>query len=277
MKNKTVKKRIVHHKGMVRKNRQLNGYHYYGGDYMPTVFLSPSAQEFNPYAGGGNEEYYMNLVTDALIPYLEASGIVYSRNNPERPFTDAVRLSNEGEYDLHLALHSNAAGAGNAGSVRGSQVYYYPGSTKGQRAADIFANNMKEIYPIPDLVRTVPTTTLGEIIRTKAPAILIEVAYHDNTEDADWIRDNISEIAENLAMSVGDFLGVEIVMPFDEPSGLVRTQGGNLNIRAQPTVNSDIKGKIPNGTRIPLLSEQGGWYLTRYAGVTGYVSGEYIT
>ena len=30
---------------------------------MPTIYLSPSTQEFNPYVNGGNEEYYMNLGT----------------------------------------------------------------------------------------------------------------------------------------------------------------------------------------------------------------------
>ena len=33
---------------------------------MPTIYLSPSTQEFNPYNGGGNEEYYMNLIADAM-------------------------------------------------------------------------------------------------------------------------------------------------------------------------------------------------------------------
>ena len=60
---------------------------------------------------------------------------------------------------------------------------------------------------------TVPTTTLVELRRTKAPAVLVEVAYHDNVEDANWIINNIEEIAENLALSVADFLGV----PFIEP------------------------------------------------------------
>ena len=33
---------------------------------MPKVFLSPSTQEWNPYAGSenGNEELYMNLIAD---------------------------------------------------------------------------------------------------------------------------------------------------------------------------------------------------------------------
>ena len=29
---------------------------------MPSIYLSPSTQEFNPYIIGGNEEYYMNLM-----------------------------------------------------------------------------------------------------------------------------------------------------------------------------------------------------------------------
>ena len=33
---------------------------------MPKVYISPSLQEYNPYVDGGNEEYYMNLVADAM-------------------------------------------------------------------------------------------------------------------------------------------------------------------------------------------------------------------
>ena len=88
---------------------------------MPSVFLSPSTQEFNPYIDGGNEEYYMNIITDALIPYLEASGIEYERNDPSKTFANSVRLSNQGNFDLHLALHSNAAPPANAGQARGSR------------------------------------------------------------------------------------------------------------------------------------------------------------
>ncbi len=175
---------------------------------MPSVFLSPSTQEYNPYVGGGNEEYYMNILTDALIPYLEAAGIEYERNDPSKTFANSVALSNARNYDLHLALHSNAAPPPNAGKVRGSQVYYFAGSPQSTRAANIFADNLKQIYPDPEKVTTIPTTTLAEIVRTKAPAILIEIAYHDNPEDAEWIRDNIDAIAQNLALSVAEFLNV---------------------------------------------------------------------
>ncbi len=243
---------------------------------MASVFLSPSAQEFNPYVDGGNEEYYMNVITDAIEPYLTASGISFGRNDPDKSFTDAVRLSNAGQYGLHLALHSNAALPAQAGRVRGSQVYYFPDSAESKRAADIFVSQLKKIYPLPDLVKSVPTTTLGEVIRTKAPAVLIEVAYHDNPEDAEWIRDNIDTIARYMALGTGEFLGTAIQTPDNTPTGIVTTQGGRLNLRMQPTVNSDIRAKIPNGTALPLLEKVNGWYLTQYNGARGYVSGEYI-
>ena len=84
---------------------------------MPSVYLSPSLQEYNPYIDGGNEEYYMNLIADAMEPYLRASGIDFRRNDPDMTLSQAIADSNKGNHDLHLAIHSNAAPEGSAGSV----------------------------------------------------------------------------------------------------------------------------------------------------------------
>lgn len=178
---------------------------------MPSVFLSPSLQEWNPYINGSSEEYYMNLIADAIEPYLTAAGIAYARNSPSQTLTEAIAQSNAGSYDLHLAIHSNAAGAANSGGVRGTDVYYYPTGAKGKKAAQIIAENWRDIYPLPDLVRTVSSTTLAELRRTKAPAVLIETAYHDNLADAEWIQENIGVIGRNLAQSIAQFLGVPFV------------------------------------------------------------------
>lgn len=179
---------------------------------MPSVFLSPSTQENNPYVNGGTEEYFMNLVADAIEPYLTASGVSFSRNIPTETLSQAIAKSNAGNYDLHFAIHSNAAGEANAGKVRGADFYYYPTSSKGRRAADIFVSNFQSIYPLPDKVKTVATTTLAEIRRTKAPAVLAEIAYHDNLADAEWIQENIGAIGRNLAYSITQILEV----PFKE-------------------------------------------------------------
>ncbi len=180
---------------------------------MPTLFLSPSVQEFNPYVDGGNEEYYMNLIADAMEPYLTASGINFVRNNPGVTTAQVIRDSNSGNYDLHLAIHSNASPDSIRGQQQGTDIYYYPSSANGRRFAEIIQKNFKTIYPNPNNVDVIPTTTLGEVKRTKAPAVLIEVAYHDNPQDAQWIRDNIGDIARILSQSVAEYFGI----PFREP------------------------------------------------------------
>ena len=109
---------------------------------MPSIYLSPSTQEFNPYIIGGNEEFYMNLIADAMEPYLYATGIDFTRNSPQMTAASSIAASNAGSYDLHVALHSNAVGEG-AQSRRGSEVYYYPTSVWGRKAAEIIANNLK--------------------------------------------------------------------------------------------------------------------------------------
>lgn len=245
--------------------------------FIPTIYLSPSTQEFNPYFGGGNEEEYMNLVADAMIPYLDASGINYVRNTPDMTAGSSIIASNNGNYDFHLALHSNASGSGN-GNVRGAEFYYYPRSANGQRAAQIFANNFKEIYPLPDRVKTVPTTTLGEVVRTRAPAVLAEVAYHDNPEDAEWIRNNIDAMARNLVLSLTDYFDI----PFNVPNSnaitaTVKTNtGSNLNIRQQPDINSPRIGSIPNGTKVTVYYSTGEWSLVKYGNTSGYVNNRYL-
>ncbi len=173
---------------------------------MPIIYLSPSTQEFNPYVDTGNEEYWMNQIADRMESDLAEDGIEFVRNDPATNAATAIRESNSGNYDLHFALHSNASPASLAGSLRGSDVYYYPGSAEGRRAADIIVRNLKEIYPNPEDVRALPTTTIGEVRRTRAPSVLVELAYHDNYEDAAWIRENVDEIAENLAESIAEFL-----------------------------------------------------------------------
>ncbi len=182
----------------------------------PSVFLSPSVQDFNLYVTGeGSEEYWMNLITDAMIPYLEASGIRYGRNNPDETLSQAIAASNAGNYDFHLAIHSNASPPTTPGLYRGPNVYYYASSEEGRRMANIIADNFKVIYPDPNLVITVPNTTLAELRQTRAPSALVEVAFHDNWQDATWIMNNVYTIGRTLALSLTEYFGI----PFIEPQG----------------------------------------------------------
>ncbi len=240
---------------------------------MPIIYLSPSTQEFNPYAGGGNEEQYMNLIADAMEPYLASSGIRFVRNTPDMTAATSIAQSNSGNYDFHLALHSNASNNGNA---RGIEAYYYPTSANGKRFAEIAARNLQLIYPLPNSSRIVPTTSLGEVRRTKAPSVLLEIGYHDNPQDAQWIRSNVNAIAENLVLSLTEYFGI----PFNYPQSIyvanVATQGSNLNVRYLPSVTSTVVGSIPNGSEVTVYATLPGWSLVGYNQTVGYVNSSFL-
>ena len=244
---------------------------------MPTIYLSPSLQEFNEYVNGGSEEYYMNLLADEMEPYLVSSGIKFVRNTPTQSLTSAIRDSNAGNYDVHLALHSNAAPPQLAGKIKGTDIYYYPQSSKSKELAEITADNFKEIYPNPSIVKIVPTTKLAEVAKTNAPAILIEVAYHDNEEDANWIRNNLNEIAQNLVKSLTEYFGIPFIQPTNERTGTVTTTNSNLNIRSKPSIDASVIASAPNGSTLKILGAWQNWYVVDYNGIVGYANQRYVS
>ena len=243
---------------------------------MPSVFLSPSTQEWNAYTGGGTEEEYMNLLADRMEPYLRSSGISYVRNDPERNVAGAIADSNAGYFDVHLALHSNAAPENLSGQLRGIDIYYSPYDAYSQKLAVITANNFMSIYPLPDKCTARPTTTLGEVTQTKASAILCEIGYHDNEQDANWIRENLTNIAINLTQSLCDYFGIPLVEAGPIFRGTVVTDGSNLNLRKFPSMQGEIIGSIPNGAFVTVYSRTGNWDVVSYQGLIGYASSEFI-
>jgi N-acetylmuramoyl-L-alanine amidase len=245
---------------------------------MPKLFLSPSTQEWNPYiAGDKNEESVMNQLADQMEPYLRSSGIDYVRNDPARNVAGAIADSNAGQFDVHLALHSNAAPAQFSGMLRGIDVYFAPSSYDSEMLATIIANNFKRIYPRPNDVLARPTQSLGEVLRTKAVAVLAEIGYHDNEEDAAWIQKNLQQIAENLVLSLTDYFGIPFLSPAPVRPATVQTPDSRLNLRNYPALSGTVIAQIPDGTQLLLYGEIEGWYVTHYNGKTGYVSGEYLT
>lgn len=244
---------------------------------MPIIYLSPSTQENNYFVNGGTEEEYANLLADKMVPYLEASGIRYTRNSPDMTAVSSIAASNSGVYDLHLALHSNASPEGSYGQYRGPIVFHFPNSIEGKRAATIIANGLRAIYPIPNLVRVEPTTAIGEVRRVKAPAAFLELAYHDNMEDANWIKNNLDPIARNLVISLTEFFGIPFFGQAQNRPGRVDVSWGVLNIRAKPNGSAPILAQAPNGSPLTIINQYNDWMLVDASGVVGYVSSVFVT
>lgn len=244
---------------------------------MPTIYLSPSTQENNLYVNGGTEEEWMNRLADAMVPYLVASGIQYTRNTPQMTAASSIAASNQGRYDLHLALHSNAAPESRYGQIRGIIVYYFPGSVQGRRAAQIVADNLKTIYPLPNQVRAEATTAIGEVRRVRAPSVFIELGYHDNADDAAWIKANLDPVARNIVLSLTEFFGIPFLTPVPPRNAVVDVSWGYLNIRSRPDTSAPVIAKAYDGARLTVINQWQNWYLVRFDGAVGYAARDFVT
>ncbi len=244
---------------------------------MPIIYLSPSTQEWNSYVtGSGSEEYNMNLLADALVPYLLSNGIQYKRNRPEMTAGSSIREANRGTYDLYLALHSNGAPEGRYGEERGIIAFYYPGSSKGQRAAELIAQELRKIYPLPNKVTTRATTSLGEVAQSNAPAVLVEIGYHDNYADAQWLEGHWDDIAQQIARALTEFFGLPFIYPMTPAKGTVSVNWGTLNLRSYPSPSGRIIANLPNGTEVTIYGEWQGWYVVHHGDHVGYAAAAFI-
>ncbi|MBS5677456.1 MAG: SH3 domain-containing protein [Oscillibacter sp.] len=206
---------------------------------MPIVFLSPSTQDWNPYVtGSGSEEYWMNRIVDAMEPYLRSNGIRYRRNDPDTSAGAAIREANSGYYDFYLALHSNAIGNGSA--------------------------------------QTSPTTALGEVSRSRFPAVLVEIGYHDNYSDALWLESHVEDVARQLVKALTEYFGLPFIPPMDPKRGTVRLSYGTLNLRSTPSPAGTVIANLPNGAEVTVYGEWNGWYVVQYGDQVGYAAAAYI-
>lgn len=245
---------------------------------MPIIYLSPSTQDWNQYVTGtGSEEYHMNRLADALVPYLNAIGIQYRRNRPDMTAASSIRQANAGQYDLYLALHSNAAPEGRYGEERGIIAFYYPGSENGRRAAELLAEQLRQVYPLPDRVTVRPTTTLGEVRQPRFPSVLLEIGYHDNYADARWIENDREAIAQAIARGLAEYFGLPFVYPLErEEEGTVEVRYGTLNLRDYPSAQGRIIAGLPDGAAVTVYGLRDGWATVHYDGLVGYAAAAYI-
>ena len=177
------------------------------------VYISPSTQEGNKTALGGTEEQLMHEIADELTPLLVYNNIEIVRGRKEQTLAQMVIESNNNKVDIHVALHSNAYNT----KTRGCEVYYYSTSTNGAKLAKCIYNYLESLTPTADRGLK-HGNHLYEVANTKAPAVLIEVDFHDNYEGANWISDNKANIAEAIAKGICDYFGIKYKSPIVETS-----------------------------------------------------------
>ncbi len=183
-------------------------YQFNISDKTPVIYLSPSNQDENYgalHTGFTNEMNMMNKIADVVQRELTEKKITVYRNNPYGNINTWTNESNSVHADFHFAIHSNAS---KTRLARGPEMYVDTETSLSFSIASNIYENLWSIYEGNtnyEYHRGIRYArgSLGEASDTYLPcSSLLEVAFHDNTEDATWIANNVEKIGLSLASSI---------------------------------------------------------------------------
>lgn len=156
-------------------------------------------------------EAEVNLQVGLLLAsFLDAQGVqVYLSREKDVAVSleHRVRVANNLRPHLFLSLHCNAAESHEA---KGLEVWTSPGQTASDAAADHIGKALQAAFTFRrfradhsdgDLDKESPFTVLQD---TTSPAVLVEMGFLTNAEEADWLRriSTMKEMALTLAVGV---------------------------------------------------------------------------
>lgn len=179
------------------------------------IYLSPSNQGSNfgvKDVGFTNERDEMNDLTNYIEERLKATkGVQVMRNVSAGNINLWNQESNYFGADFKIAIHSNGS---TDHKSRGIETWIYTEESDTYSIANMIQNGLWTIYPFntdESLNRGVKYSNgaLGEANDNYAPfQLLVEIAHHDDLEDAKWIMENKKLIGYNIADSILRYFGM---------------------------------------------------------------------
>jgi len=179
---------------------------------MKRIYLSPSSRPDNAYAvGNANEQEQCRKVAVHLKEDLERCGFEVKAGLSGTMY-DRVAESNVWNADAHIPIHSNASN----GKVAGFRGFGYDTTGEGYRLAGAIMETLTPVMPrTSDGLSAQPQ--LYEIKASNAPCAYLEIGFHNNPEEAQFIIDHTEEIAEAICKGICAHYGVAYVS-VDEPT-----------------------------------------------------------
>ncbi|MBR6613399.1 MAG: N-acetylmuramoyl-L-alanine amidase [Clostridia bacterium] len=166
---------------------------------MYKIYLSPSTQDKSLGVGKyGTEEYRMNMIADVVERILVgSSNFVVYRNRREMSRDEIIKESNILKVDIHVAIHSNYGGS------NGPECFPKVNCERSNGVAKEIYKHLKKVYYDKETDNGITySNNIIETMNVNSPSVLVEVGYHDNMKDAEWIVDNIYIIGEAIAYGI---------------------------------------------------------------------------
>ena len=195
------------------------------------IYLSPSDQRSNLYAvGGTNEAFQCRRIALAAQAALTRCGFQVKTNvswNGDDAMDKRIAESNAWGADAHIPIHTNAFN----GKVAGTRLFCYDTAGEGYRLCKAI---LEALAPItPGQSDNITAAGWAEVVRTNAPAAYVEVGFHDNPVEAQWIIDHTGDIGEAICKGVCSHFNVAYTQPAapEKEGRLYRVQVGAFRQR----------------------------------------------
>lgn len=224
-----------------------------------------------------NESNATRRVGPCVAKYLESMGVDVTYIQLDKPKTskylkEQVDLANsKGKFDVMVQIHFNAGSSDPNSATTGTETYYT--SNKGKVFSDRVNAKLSTIFKNRGSKKN---SGLYWLKNTNSPAILIEVCFVDDKDDARLYQNNCNEVCRLIAEGIA---GKEVSAPPAQekvPSESFQVKVINcntLNARKGPSTNYDIVEAVPVNTKLTIVGESGNWYKT-LSGL--YISKKYV-
>ena len=169
------------------------------------VFLNPGhAPNGNPDPGacgcGLRECDVAKSVADLVEHYLVAAGVEVIGNVQDDDLGTITGTANNSNADIFISIHCNAFN----GAANGTETCIYPGSGGSYNLGNCIQSQIVEALGTTD--RGLKERPGLYVLKcTDMPAVLVELAFIDNEDDAALLRDNQDDFARAIARGITDY------------------------------------------------------------------------
>lgn len=168
------------------------------------------------------ENEFNRVVAAQLDVHLKRCGfrtLLVAPGDTDTPLSNRTTAANQAKADLYISIHANAYGDGWNGA-RGIETYHYPGKAAGKQAAELIHAQLIKGTAMPN--RGVKEANFHVLRETAMPAVLVELGFMTNREDAELLRSGAyrAECAEELAKGICQVFGilyVPVIVPDPTP------------------------------------------------------------
>jgi len=205
-----------------RAGMMVSGQNVVAGREKPVVVIDSGHGGNDPGKIGvdGSLEKDINLqIAKKLKAYLEASDVkvvmtreddrgLYTESDSHKKMADMrnrCALINEAEPDLVVSIHQNSY---HQEAISGGQVFYYKGSEKGKKLAEILQKRFDFVLGDKNRRLAKPNGNYYLLLHVKKPIVIVECGFLSNWEESAALKseDYQNRLAWTIHMGVMEYL-----------------------------------------------------------------------